>query len=322
MRSLVVGGAGFVGQYLVRHLVEKGDDVVATGRAADLVGAVLPQAAQALALDITNAEACAEVIQKVKPEVVYHLAAISFVPEAEADFDKTLAVNVSGTSNVVRQCHLLGHLLGTKPTFVLISSAEVYGQILPGELPIREENPLRSMNNYSLSKRMAELVVERYDRSNTVRCVVARPFNHIGPGQDSRFVASNFALQLARIAHGHAAPVLQVGNLDARRDFSDVRDIVRAYRLLAKRGEGIYNLGAGVARSIQFILDTLVKIANIRVEIRRDPARMRGPEIPELYGSSERAQRDIGWVAEIPLERSLEEIYRYWHSKVAMEQAV
>jgi GDP-4-dehydro-6-deoxy-D-mannose reductase len=162
---------------------------------------------------------------------------------------------------------------------------------------------------------MAELVVERYGRQG-LKHSIARPFNHIGPGQDPRFVASNFALQLARVARGLTPPVLEVGNLEARRDFSDVRDIVRAYRLIATGHTGIFNLGSGRSYSIQDLLDTLIEISGCAVEIRQDKNRMRGPEVPELFGSSSRAEQVCGWKPEIPLRRSLEDTFRYWYDSL------
>ncbi len=312
MRALVIGAAGFVGRYLTEHLLEQGDEVFGTCIEGHVPG-LAPE--NSLVLDINEQHACAEVIRRVQPEVVYHLAGIAFVPEAEADFGRTLQVNVGGTANVVRQCHLLNQGV----SLLFVSSAEVYGQVPAHTLPIREETEVRPENNYSLSKRMGELVVERYSRTGSLRHTIARPFNHIGPGQDERFVASNFARQLAAIALHRAPPVLEVGNLEARRDFSDVRDIVRAYRRIAQTGVGVYNLGSGVPRSIQSLLDTLIAVSGLQVEIRQDPSRMRGPEVMELYSSNDKAWRECGWKPSIPFERSLEDVYRYWYDKLGRQ---
>lgn len=305
MRALVIGAGGFVGGYLVRHLLQAGDEVIGT----TMLAAEPIESIRMLPLDITDRTAVERVIGEVAPDVIYHLAGISFVPEAERDFQKTLTVNVGGTQHVVSSARGVGGLL-------FVSSAEVYGHITSADLPIHEGTELRPANNYSLSKRMAELVVERYQRQGLLRCAIARPFNHIGPGQDSRFVASNFALQLARVARGLASPLLSVGNLEARRDFSDVRDIVRGYRLIATKHQGIFNLGSGTSRSIQELLDTLIDISGISVEATQDPSRMRGPEVPELFGSNERVTRTCGWVPEIPFQQSLEDLYRYWYDRV------
>lgn len=314
MRALVVGAGGFVGYHLISHLQECGHEVIATTQEGTCAGF----AGECLKLDITDGNRCADALQRVNADFVFHLAGVSFVPQAEADFDQTLLVNVAGTSHLIRQCHLLGAKLG----FLFASSAEVYGHIRPDELPITESTQLRPANNYSLSKRMGELVIERYTRDDRIRAVIARPFNHIGPGQDPRFVVSNFALQLARIARGESAPILKVGNLEARRDFSDVRDIVRAYVEFAKRGAGVFNLGSGIARSIQSILDELIDISGLDVKVQKDPARMRGPEVPELRCSYAKAEKEIGWKPTIPFRASLESVYRYWYDQLTLPKAV
>lgn len=305
MRALVVGAAGFVGSHLVSHLLERGDEVMVTTRS----GACAGFAGRSFALDIRDSDQCHDVLHTAQADVIYHLAGVSFAPQAEANFEEALLANVAGTSNLVKQCKRLDKRVG----IVIASSADVYGRVLPEELPVTEETPTRPMNNYSLSKRMAELVVERYRRAHpNLRCVIARPFNHIGPGQNSRFVVSNFALQLARISRGEAPPVMKVGNLTAKRDFSDVRDIVRAYALLGEKGEGMYTLGSGTSYSIQFILDQLIEIAGLKVEVQRDPARMRGPEVEDLYCDFSKATREVDWSPSIAFRTSLEEVYAYW----------
>jgi len=306
-RALVIGANGFVGRHLVTHLKELGDEVVRAG-----LNGTGSLEKDFLAVDITDSRSVRSVVQQVKPDVTYHLAGIAFVPEAEEDFDRALRINVAGTANVVRQCHLLEK----KTSLVFVSSAEVYGSIRPEDLPLKETAPIKPNNNYSLTKRMAEMVVERYARAEQLSCCIVRPFNHIGPGQDRRFVTANFALQLARIAHGKAEPILRVGNLEAKRDFSDVRDIVRGYRLLSQTGGGLFNLGSGKASSVQTILDTLIEVSGVGVEIVQDPERMRGPEVPELYGSCGKIHEACGWAPEISLRQSLHDVYQYWSEQV------
>jgi GDP-4-dehydro-6-deoxy-D-mannose reductase len=269
--------------------------------------------AREVVVDITAQSEVEAAIKAARPDVVYHLAGISFVPEAEDDFAKVLAVNVGGTSHIAHQCAALDQPV----SLVFVSSAEVYGKVTPAQLPITEATPVHPANNYSLSKRMAELVVERYGRSGALRCSIVRPFNHIGPGQDKRFVTASFALQLALIAHGKARPVLRVGNLDARRDFSDVRDIVRGYRLIAGIGGGTYNIGSGASHSVQEVLDSLIKLSGLSVEIERDPTRMRPSEVPEVYGSYRSLNDASGWEPQYSLEQSLKDVYQYWYDQVA-----
>lgn len=311
MRSLVVGAGGFVGGHLVSHLISQGDEVFS--------GVQFPgnpiSGGRHVVLDITDPDSVARAIDCAKPEIVYHLAGISFVPEAQEDFERTLKVNVTGTAHVVHRSAMAG-----VRSFVYVSSAEVYGAVGQSELPISESTEVRPANNYSLSKRMAELSVEMYSRSGNLVCSIARPFNHIGPGQDKRFVTASFALQLARIAHGRAPRVMSVGNLEAKRDFSDVRDIVRGYRLLGLSKGGTFNLGSGRSRAVQEVLDTLISISRLEVTVEQDAARMRGPEVAELYGSYSAIHQACGWEPTIPFAQSLEDVYRYWYDMVAADR--
>ena len=301
MRVLVTGASGFVGEYLVQHLLDAGDEVLGT----TMPGLPYKEVSGCSykSCDVTNADEITKIISDYKPDAVYHLAAIAFVPEAEKDFSKTLVINVGGVSNVAKASSEIGAKL------LFISSSDIYGKI--DSLPITEETPLRPANNYSLSKLMGELVVERYERTSGLRAVIARPFNHIGPRQNDRFVVANFAMQLAKISLGREPAVMKVGNLSAKRDFSDVRDIVKAYRAAIVSGKGIYNFCSGKAVSIQAILDELIEISGLEVRIEHDPARMRPSDTPEHYGSYEKAKRELGWSPSYSLRQSLEDIYQY-----------
>ena len=308
MRALVTGGCGFVGGHLIRHLLDSGDTVLGTARDLERVADLTAQYQGSTwqTLEITDPKAVLHCINTYRPEVIYHLAGIAFVPDAEENFESALSVNVAGTHHVARACHLLQ----TGIKVVLISSAETYGRISPSDLPITEKTPTRPSHNYSLSKLMAEQVLERFTQYGQMKGVVIRPFNHIGPGQSDKFVASNFASQLVRMKAGRTSPVIRVGNLAAKRDFSDVRDIVRCYRLAAEKGEGIYNLGTGRAVSINLLLETLIAISGLKVSIETDPARMRPAEIPEIYGIYEKAKRELGWESTYSLRETLESVYR------------
>lgn len=306
MRALVTGASGFAGTHLVRHLLDCGDEVI---------GCIHPPRGDVLTvrhanyqecnLDITDSEQCALVLTKYRPEIVYHLAGIAFVPDAERDLDRVLRVNVAGFDNIARVCHQLE----SNVRVLLVSSGEVYGRITPQQLPICETTELRPHNNYSLSKLFAELVGERYSRAGKVAVVVARAFNHIGPGQENRFVAASFAEQIARIAAGVQEPRLFVGDLTARRDFSDVRDIVRGYRLAALRGTGPYNFGSGRSYSIRELVEELLSIAHVSPQIERDPSRLRPSEVPEIIASIEKAELELGWKPGIPFRQTLVDLY-------------
>lgn len=307
MRALITGACGFVGAHLAQHLIQAGDQVLGTIRP----GLPPPAAFKSVELDVTNAAATTDLVASYKPEAVYHLAGISFVPEAEENFKLALDVNVGGTYNVYRACQVAQ----LSAAVVLVSSAEVYGAVQSSELPLTESSALRPLNNYSLSKLMAEQVPLKFRNASGIRLIIARPFNHIGPGQNDRFAASSFARQLARIARGKAPPVIAVGNLTARRDFSDVRDIVRGYRLAAVGGQGTYNFSSGRAIQVRELLNSLVAASGVEVRIESDPARMRPVEVPIFYGSYERARRELGWDPGYPLEQSLRDVFDYWYQK-------
>ncbi len=304
MKALVTGATGFVGRHLVRHLLECGDEVLGTylGEA--------PQdfPCQLLPLDITDSFRCQVLISEYKPDTIYHLAAIAFVPEAEKDFRRTMDINVTGAHNIYRACDVLQQRLSV----VFISSGEVYGKVTPDQIPITELTPINPNNNYSLSKAMGELVALRYSTSGLIRPIVMRAFNHIGPGQHRSFVVSSFAEQLAQIKLGKLPPVVRVGNLEARKDFTDVRDVVRAYRLAAEKGAGIYNVGSNKAVAVQELLNTLIDISGVKVTVEIDPLRFRPVEIKEIRCSYEKASQELGWAPQISIRKSLEEAFNLW----------
>lgn len=310
MKALVTGASGFVGEFLIDHLIEGGDQVTA-GDISPRPLARQNDASKWVALDVTNKQQVEQVLSDIKPDVIYHLAGISFVPDAENNFDRTLLVNVGGVANL----YSISQRLGLPVAIVLVSSAEVYGKFSGRDLPLLETTPLRPANNYGLSKAMGELVTRRHGFS-LISTVIMRPFNHIGPGQREDFVVSSFAKQLAEIKAGKREAVLRVGNLNAERDFCDVRDVVRAYRLGGVRGDGVYNLCSGQGVKIREILDQLIQISGVKVKIENDPARMRASEIPVKYGSYRKAQDELGWTPKISLEQSLRDCFDWWYKQV------
>lgn len=304
MKALVTGAGGFVGSHLVSHLEEFGDEVVQTSLL------FTEEETNQLHLDVSDSESCEAAIVDKSFDVIYHLAGIAFVPEAERNFNLALEVNVAGSKNVLEAASKCAQ----PPLIIAVSTAEVYGQIKPEDLPMVEELRPNPKNMYALSKLMMEDLCHLYMNYRKVPCIVMRPFNHIGPGQRPEFVASSFAFQLAQIKHNKLEPVIKVGNLVAKRDFTDVRDIVRGYRLAAQKGIGAspINLCSGRSVSIQSILDTLIEISELEVEIVQDPDRLRASEIPEIRGSYVLANNLFGWTPEIELRESLEAIYRSW----------
>jgi GDP-4-dehydro-6-deoxy-D-mannose reductase len=301
LRALVTGASGFVGRHLVAALRARGADVVACGGPRD-------GSQGYVAIDLADSRSLREALHAARPEVVFHLAAQTFVPQSLASPSETYETNVMGTSRLaqaVRDC-----AGDSAARIVFASSAEVYGPRSPGDYPLRETLDPHPVTPYGASKAAAETILLAESRSLGLNVVVTRGFNHIGPGQDERFVVASFAAQLARIAAG-GPPRLQVGNLDPARDFLDVRDVVAAYIALAQNGESgqIYNVCSGRAVAIRDVLRELIAIAYVPVEVHEDPARKRSAETPLSVGSPEKLHARTGWSPQIPLLRSLRDIY-------------
>ncbi|MBV8345522.1 MAG: GDP-mannose 4,6-dehydratase [Candidatus Eremiobacteraeota bacterium] len=290
MRAFVTGANGFVGRYLAAALRNEGAEV--------FDGFV----------DVNDVRALRGAFDAFRPTTVFHLAAQTFVPESLRAPLQTYETNVMGTA---RLADALRGTAGGAPRLVFASSAEVYGARDAAEYPLVETLDPRPRNPYAASKAAAETILLGESRSFGLDVVIARAFNHIGPGQDERFVVASFAAQLARIAAG-GTPQLLTGNLEAARDFLDVRDVVAAYIALARRGERgeIYNVCSGHAVSIRDVLRELIGIARVPVEVREDPARARGgAEIALLVGSPAKLRARTGWEPTIPLVQSLRETY-------------
>ncbi|HEY1727939.1 MAG TPA: GDP-mannose 4,6-dehydratase [Candidatus Baltobacteraceae bacterium] len=304
MRVLVTGGSGFVGRRLVAALRERGDDVIS---AAPSHGDD-----QHLPLDLTDAENVRAVVEMVQPEVVYHLAAQSFVPVSIEDPVTTYRVNVDGTA------YLLEALRELKPRLLFVSSAEVYGRRSQEDMPLRETLPPRPTNPYAASKAAGEALVLGWHHSYGIDAVISRAFNHIGAGQDARFAVPAFAHRLAKIASGQDR-VLNVGNVESERDFLDVRDVVAAYIALADRGSSgeVYNVCSGQAVKMREVLRRLVNIAGVPVEIREDPELMRtSGEVLRSVGDPSKLKRTTGWSPRISLADSLREVYEEARAEV------
>lgn len=314
---LVVGAAGFVGSHAIECLARHGyTQIHATCLAGERVRTVSPVTVHQL--DILDPDSVRSLLGQIRPDFLLHLAAQSSVAlswERPAD---TVAINVLGFIHVLEAVHSSGHHCRT----LIVGSSEQYGHVPPDQLPVREDHPLAPDNPYAIAKSAQEEFGLLYARSRGDDLIAVRAFNHFGPGQSERFALSGFARKLAEIELGIAEPQLEVGNLDARRDFTDVRDIVEAYRLLLENGQSgkLYNVGSGVSRSIGELLEMLIKRSCARPQIVRDPQRMRPSDLPEMRADTTRIREELGWRPTIPLEQTLDDLLSYWRQQLSSDR--
>lgn len=307
MKSLIIGGAGFVGEYLAKHLLTLGQEVSVTKiPAQQTVFAGVP----VYDLDILEQDQILEVLQKTQPDAVFHLAAQSSVAVSWSNPQMTADINIKGSINILEALRRYEK----HPRVLLVGSGEEYGQILPRESPVREETLLRPGNLYAVTKACQNMVGRIYAQAYGMDLIMVRPFNHIGPNQSPVFVTADFCRQAAQIEMGKKDPVIWVGNLSARRDFTDVRDVVRAYALLAEKGLAgeTYNIGSGHAVAICDILTMILEqsAAEIRVEV--DQKKLRPVDVPVMEADIGKLQEATGWKPQIRLEQTVGEMLEYW----------
>lgn len=310
MRALVTGAAGFVGRRLCAALSARGWEV----SGADVPGAApAPGCARWAACDMASPQAVSRLFAQMPPVThVFHLAAVTFVPEAEKRAETARKVNVAGTR------FLAETLARTNPRarLMYVSSADVYGP--PRFLPVDETHPIQPRNVYAETKAQAEAVCRELHEAGNLDVVVLRPFNHSGPGQSDNFVLSSFAHQIALSEAGLQPPVIRVGNLEAARDFSHVDDIVRAYEAAARRAASgeTYNLCSGVSVKIGNVLERLLALANAKVRVEIDSERVRPLQAPEVRGSHQKFTKATGWQPGIPFDQILKDLLAYWRTRV------
>lgn len=306
MRVLITGAGGFVGHHLAAHLGQ-------AQPAAEVIGTTLfpsegthPAVAENRRIDLKQYERVRNLLRETRPEAIYHLAAQAFVPRSFEDPWETLENNIRAQLNIIQACLELD----IRPRTLVVSSAEIYGEVLPDQLPLAEDTAIRPTNPYSVSKVAQDMLALQYHLSHSLPIMRARPFNHIGPGQNSRFVAPAFALQIARIEEDGGEAVIKVGNLAAKRDFTDVRDIVRAYHMIVEKGQPgqAYNVASGQAYSIQHLLDVLLGLTRVNIQVRVDPDRLRPVDVPEIRGDASKLRRDTGWRPTLSFKDTLKDV--------------
>jgi GDP-4-dehydro-6-deoxy-D-mannose reductase len=315
MRALITGINGFVGGHLAEHLLAAGGwDICGVGRQPTLRLPQLQGRITILVADLGDADQTATALEQARPDVVFHLAGQSNVPKSFADPLGTLMVNIGAEVNLFQALLRLHQ----QPLVIVATSNEIYGQICADELPIDEQVALRPVNPYAVSKATQDLLAYQFHVSHQLRTVRLRLFNHIGPRQSEQFVVSAFAAQIARIEAGLQPPLMRVGNLAAERDFTDVRDIARAYGLAAERGQVpcAYNIGSGRCVSIRALLDMLLTLSSCDIAVEPDPARMRPADVQRVVSDCRLFHGHTGWEPQIPLEHTLLDVLNYWRDQV------
>jgi len=320
MRVLITGITGFVGSHLAEYCLQKPDvqvfGTVLSHHLGDELQRIehIKDKIELLECDLTNRVAVTRVLERSKPDKIFHLAAQSFVPISWKSPEDTLFNNIISELNifeVIRELKL-------DPVIVIAGSSEEYGLVFENELPIKETNPFRPLSPYAVSKIAQETLAYQYHKSYGLKTVLTRFFNTEGPRRGQDFVTSNFAKQIAEIEKGKREPVIYVGNLEAKRDFNDVRDMVRAYWLASEKcnfGEP-YNVCSGKTRSIKSILDLLLSFSKVKnIEVKQDPARMRPSDVPILYGDSSKFRAETGWQPKILFEQTMSDLLQYWRER-------
>ncbi len=296
-KLLLIGGSGFVGKHMSAAL-SADYEVVSHGRE----------------FDVRNARQMRGLVSDEKPDYLVYLAAITTLGESFKNPSATYDINFGGVLNVLmalRECHFTGRMLN-------VSSSEVYGLLSVHELPVSEERLPKPLSPYAVAKIAAEALCYQWSKTENFEIVTARPFNHIGPGQSERFAIADFARQIVSIKLGLAEPVIHVGDIDTTRDFTDVRDVVGAYRLLLDKGRSseVYNVCSGVERSIRSLIERMCELAGVVVELRADPTRFRKSEQRRVCGSNVKLAMDTGWQPQFPVDQTLSDILNYWEGKL------
>jgi GDP-4-dehydro-6-deoxy-D-mannose reductase len=317
MRLLITGITGFVGSYMTDYALARGAEVFGSMRWRSKTEHIdhLRSRITLIESDLRDLSSVRNLLEMSEPTHVVHLAAQSFVATSWKAPAETL------TTNIISQVNLLEAIRGLKisPRFLAIGSSEEYGLVHPDELPIKETNPLRPLSPYAVSKVAQDVMGYQYFKSYGLPIVRTRAFNHEGPRRADVFVTSNFAKQVAEVEAGLREPVIFVGDLKPKRDYSDVRDIVRGYWALLERGEpgDVYNLCSGRSWAIQQVLDFLLERSRVKgIAVRTDPARLRPSDVMELEGDAGKIERATGWKVEIPFERTLTELLDYWRQRI------
>ena len=314
MNVLITGVTGFAGSHLADYLNDKGDiDVFGTKRRRSPLDNICSKV-ELTDCELTDYPSVHRVINQIRPDKIFHLAAQSFVPQSWEAPEYTFQVNVFSTLNIMEAIRRIDPEI----RLLVAGSSEEYGFVLPSECPITEEQPLRPLSPYGVSKVSMDLLARQYVRSYDLKIVITRAFNHTGPRRGEVFATSTFAKQIAELEAGGGDPIIKVGNLDAKRDFTDVRDMVRAYWLALETCEygEPYNIGSGKAVTMQEMLFSLLAYSRLKVKTLVDESRLRPSDVPILEADSTKFRMLTGWKPEISFNQTMKDLLEYWREKV------
>jgi GDP-4-dehydro-6-deoxy-D-mannose reductase len=314
-KALIIGAAGFVGNYLIDHIQKNCIwSIIVTKMKHEVI---LRDGVDIRDMNILDIDEVRTIINDVRPDYIFHLAAQSSVALSWENPALTVDVNIKGSLNVLDSLRELDY----KPRVLLIGSGEEYGRVKESEIPIIEDNTLRPGNLYAVTKACQNMIGSIYAQAYGLSVIMVRAFNHIGPNQTPMFVVADFCKQVAEIELGVREPVILVGNLAARRDFTDVRDVVRAYVLLIRNGMPgeSYNVGSGHAISIQKILDKIIQFSKVPVSVEIDAGKMRPLDVPLIEADITKIKECTGWISQISLETTLIETLDFWRKELSIK---
>ena len=316
VKVLITGITGFAGSYLAEYLLNQGHEVFGALRWRSRMENIehFKNRLKLINIDLKDTHNVTSCLKSIQPDEIYHLAAQSFVPTSFEAPNETLTNNITTTVNVLEAMRSLPN----SPKIHIAGSSEEYGMVFPHELPLTEASPLRPLSPYAVSKVATEKLALQYHRSYGIKAVVTRAFNHEGPRRGEVFVTSNFAKQIAEIEKGLKEPVIYVGNLEAQRDYSDVRDIIVAYHLSLQKcdfGE-VYNVCSERSWKIQAVLDYLLSQSKVKIRVETDPKRLRPSDVELLQGNCAKFKEKTGWQPKIPFEQTLMDTLDYWRQRV------
>lgn len=310
-KALVTGISGFAGSFLAEALLKNNYTVHGTHLSSNTSNIEhIKHEVMLHKVDLMSKEETAKCIQEIKPDYIFHLAALTSPAQSFKEPEKVLTGNITGQMNIFEAVRTQD----LDPRILITSSAEVYGMVGPSDLPVDENVSLRPGSPYAVSKIAQDFLGLQYHLSYGMKVVRVRPFNHVGPRQAPQFVVASFASQIADIEKGKQKPVLTVGNLDAKRDFTDVRDMVRAYIEILEKGEPgeVYNIGSGKSHRIKDILDMLISLSSVEIEVELDPGKLRPSDVPDIYSNNGKIEGVTLWRPEIKLEDTLKDTLDYY----------